>query len=158
MAMIDYGVIAKKNKRHIKTDGLFTAMIDTLGFSIEKDNCGDIVDGNYFLFLGDRDLYIGIYKESITFFNDNYCLGRLRGLPKEPYIKGKKYSHCEVVKGVEFNIKRIDEGNRYYCSFSYKCDFYEFIYGYGVDTDIEYWYDKNNKAMNKVKRFYRNTL
>lgn len=157
MAMIDYGVIAKQNKRVINTE-LFTDMKDTLGFSIEKDTEGYVIEGNYFLFLGDRDLYIGIYKEGITFFSDNYCLGRLRGLPKEPYIRGKKYSHCEVVKGVEFNIKRIDEGNRYYCSFSYKGDFYEFIYGYGVDTDIEYWYDKNNKAMNKVKRFYRNTL
>ena len=157
MAIIDYGVIAKKNKK-ILTKDLFTPMEDTLGFSIEKSECGRQIEGNYFVYLGDKDFYIGIHKGTLVFFSDNKVIGNIYDLYHEEGIKGKKYSHKEIINGVEINIKRLDEGNRYYGSFSYRGDFYEFIYGYGVDTNLEYWYDKNNKAMNKAKRFYRNTI
>ena len=110
------------------------------------------------MYLGDRDFYVAIYKCGLHIFSHNEHIKVIYGLEDDSYYKGKKYSLKCVVKGVEFNIKRIDEGNRYYGSFSYKGDFYDFIYGYGVDTDIRYWYDKSNKAINKVKRFYRNTL
>lgn len=155
MAIIDYGVIAKKNKE-IVTKELFTKMENTLGFSIEKTNDGNIINGNYFIYLGDKEFYVGIYKTCIKVFSDNKCIGDIYGLYHEDYIRGTKYSHKEVINGVEFNIKRIDENNRFYGCFSYKGDFYEFIYGYGVDIDLDLWYDKNNKAMNKARRFYKN--
>lgn len=157
MAMIDYGVIAKKNKK-IVTKSLFTEMKDTLGFSIEKSDDGRRINDNYFVYLGDRDFYVGIYKGTLAFFSDNKFIGYISDLYHDDGIRGKKYSHQETINGVEIKIRRLDEGNRYYGSFSYKGDFYEFIYGYGVDINLDYWYNKNNKAMNKAKRFYRNSI
>lgn len=155
MAMVDYGVIAKINGK-IVTKSLFTPMKDTMGISIEKADDGTTIDGNHFVFLGDRDFYIGIYKGCITIYNDTKNIHCISDLWHPDWIKGTKYRHKESVNGIEFDIKRIDEGNRYYGRFIYKGNCYEFIYGYGVDEDIDYWYDKNNKMMNKVKRFYRN--
>ena len=74
MAMIDYGVIAKKNGRILTTD-FFTDMKDALGFSIEKSDCGEPIEGNYFTYLGDRDFYVGIYKGMLSFFSGNKFIG-----------------------------------------------------------------------------------
>lgn len=152
MAMIDYGVIAKKNGK-IVTKSLFTDMKDTMGISIEKSENGKFINGNYFVFLGDRDFYVGIYKGTITVFNDDKQIHFISDLYNPYWIKGKKYRHKETINGIDFDIKRIDEGNRYYGRFTYNGDYYEFIYGYGVDTNIDHWYNKSTKAMNKVKRF-----
>lgn len=157
MAIIDYGAIAKKNKKII-TKSLFTKMKDTLGFSIEKSECGKQIEGNYFVYLGDRDFYVGIYKGTLVFFSDNKVIGTICNLYHEDGIRGKKYSHKETINGVEISIKRLDEGNRYYGRFAYKGDLYEFIYGYGVDINLDHWYNKNNKAMNKAKRFYEQSI
>lgn len=136
MAIIDYGVIAKKNKKIVTTE-LFTKMEDTLGFSIEKTDEGNYIDGNYFVYLGDKEFYVGIYKTCIIAFSGNKRIGGIYGLYHDSYTKGTKYSHKETINGVEFNIKRIDENERYYGCFSYKGDFYEFVYGYGVDIDLD---------------------
>lgn len=155
MAMMDYGVIAKINGK-IVTKSLFTPMKDTMGISIEKADNGSLIDGNEFVFLGDRDFYIGIYKGYITIYNNTKVIHYISDLYHPDWIKGIKYRHKETVNGVEFDIKRIDKGNRYYGRFIYKENCYEFIYGYGVDVDIDCWYDKSNRVINKVERFYRN--
>lgn len=154
MSMVDYGVIAKKNGK-VVTESLFTNMKDTMGISIEKAENGRFIDGNYFVFLGDRDFYVGIYKGTITIFNDNKQIHFIPDLYHPDWIKGTKYRHKETVNGVNFDIKRIDNGNRYYGKFTYKGDYYEFIYGYGVDINMDHWYNKSTKAMNKVKRFMK---
>lgn len=154
MAMVDYGVIAKKNGE-VVTESFFTNMKDTMGISIEKTENGRFIDGNYFVFLGDRDFYVGIYKGTIAIFNDNKQIHFIPDLYHPYWIKGTKYRHKEIVNGVDFDIKRIDEGNRYYGKFTYKGDYYEFIYGYGVDINMDCWYNKSTKAMNKFKRFMK---
>ena len=157
MAMIDYGVVAKKNGKILTTD-FFTDMKDALGFSIEKSDCGEPIEGNYFTYLGDRDFYVGIYKGMLSFFSGNKFIGGIYDLYHEDGVRGKKYRHKETINGIEIDIKRLDEGNRYYGRFVYKGDLYEFIYGYGVDLDINKFYGKNNKLMNKVNRFMRNEI
>ena len=58
MAMVDYGAIAWKDGKLISTD-MFTPMEDMVGWS---DNSKYKLEGNYFAYIGDKDLVIGFYK------------------------------------------------------------------------------------------------
>lgn len=94
----------------------------------------------------------------LSFFSGNKFIGGIYDLYHEDGVRGKKYRHKETINGIEIDIKRLDEGNRYYGRFVYKGDLYEFIYGYGVDLDVNKFYGKNNKLMNKVNRFIRDKI
>mgnify|MGYP000918743794 CR=1 FL=1 len=161
MAMMDYGVIAKKNGKIINND-LFTDMKDTLGFECEKDNRGKQLNGNYFIYLGDEDFFIAFYKGMFNVFKDrNKLIDTI--LDIDAYVPLelirypiKKYRYKRIIDNVEFDIKRLDEGNRYKVRFYYKKDLYEVIYGYGVDLDIKSWYDLTQSTKNKVLQFLNN--
>ena len=62
MAMIDYGAIAFKNGKLIST-GFFTPQEDTLGFKHEA-----IDDGQYFVYIGNKDITLGFYKSSMAWW------------------------------------------------------------------------------------------
>jgi hypothetical protein len=72
VAMIDYGAIAFKNGKLISTD-MFTPMKDMVGWEDSdkdtyeyngKEKCLKL-NGNYFAYIGDKDITIGFYKEQI---------------------------------------------------------------------------------------------
>lgn len=156
MAIIDYGVIGKKNKR-ILTKNLFTPMKETLGVSIEKSDEGKNIDGNHFLYLGDKDFYVAIYGCTISVYNKNKKIDCIYGVEDYDYTY-RKFRLKKTIDGITLDIKRIDNKNRFYCRFLYKGDVYEFIYGYGVDIDIKSWYELNNKCLNKFNKFYKDVV
>lgn len=154
MAMLDYGVIAKKNGK-ILNNKLFTSMEKTLGFKVESDNRGRDIAGDYFLYIGDEDLYIAIYKGLFNVYKEkNKFVDTVFDID---YYKTNdyytKYRHRTTIENVEFDIKRIYDNNRYYLRFTYKGDLYEVLYGYGVDCNIEYWYDMSPNLKRRLERF-----
>lgn len=156
MAMVDYGVIAKKNGKVVTTD-LFTKMIDTLGVEYEFDTEGRYIKDNYFVFLGDAEFYVAIYKESLYIFNKNRHIDTIYYLDYYANTrKGKKFRYKTTINGITFDIKRFDDGYRYIVRFRYKGDVYEAIYGYGVDLDINNWYDLKHKDKIRLQRWLNN--
>ena len=61
MAMIDYGAIAWKDGKLISTD-MFTPMEDMVGWS------DTIFKGNYFAYIGDKDLTVMFYKDMMRIY------------------------------------------------------------------------------------------
>lgn len=154
MSYIDYGVIAKKNGKVLNTE-LFTPMVETIGVTYKRDNEGIDIDGNYFIFLGDKDFYVSIYKGYLKFFKEDRCIGIIPDLCDYDYKRYKRFRHKATIEGVDIDIKRYDDINRYYLRFIYKGDVYEAIYGYGVDTDKDYWYGKDKKMYRFLDRFLK---
>ena len=159
MAMIDYGVIAKKNGKLLTTE-MFTPMIDTLGFECEQDDRGCSLEGNYFVYLGDKDFFVGIYKGTINIFkNTNKFVDRIGNIGEYAINWYEtKFHYKRTVNGIIFDIKRLDNSNRYKLRFYYKNDLFEAIYGYGVDVDINQWYDLKSKDKIKVKEWMKSRI
>lgn len=154
MAMSDYGVIAKKNGK-VLNNKIFTPMEDTLGFSVSKDNRGKDIEGNYFIYLGDKDLYIAVYKGLFNvYINKNEFIETILDIDNyktNDYYT--KYRYKTNINGIEFDIKRLYDNHRYYLRFTYKGDLYEVLYGYGVDCNIDYWYDMSKNLKRRLERF-----
>lgn len=157
MAMIDYGVIAKKNGKVVTTD-FFTPMIDTLDFECEEDNRGKLLKDNYFVYLGDKDFFVAIYKGIINIYkNKNELIDTIWDIDNYATTwEETKFRYKPTINGINFDIKRFDDGNRYKVRFYYKGDLYEAIYGYGVDLDINLWYNLKNKDKIKIERWINN--
>lgn len=158
MAMMDYGVIAKKNGKIINT-GFFTDMKDTLGFECEKDNNGNLIKGECFIFLGDEDFYIGIYKTHISIYkNKNEFIDEILDL--DYYVatsKETKFRYKKVIDNVELDVRRFNSDSTYILRFWYKGDLYEAMYGYGVDLDINYLrHNLNRKDKVKLNKWLNN--
>lgn len=130
MAYIDYGVLIKKNKK----------IISNHEDMITLDNGINI--GFYYLniAIGKNEDY---HKDLWLHDLESYTM-------KYPY---EKYRMKKNIDGIEIDSKRIDKGNRYYTIIKYKNDLYEIIHGYGIDENLDLIYNKNNKIMNKLKRF-----
>lgn len=153
MAVCDYGVLVKKNGVIINKD-LFTPMEETLGF-VNKDD--SLFFNKHFIYLGDADLYIGIYKNFIDVYkNKTEKVIRIYDLNHYTNYESTKYRYKTKIEGINFNIRRLDEGNRYFLRFHYKNDLYEIIYGYGVAFSINYWEGLTPKLKRWVENFINN--
>lgn len=157
MAMMDYGVIAKKDG-HLVTTDFFTPMMDTLGTVFEQTPDGDEINGHYFVYLGEPDFYIGIYKGMLGIFSQNERLAHLSELESSPFLPYKTYRYRTTIRGVQLDIKRLDEGHRYYLRFWYNHHCYEAIYGYGIDQNLSLCYGKNPKFMRRMTQFLSSAL
>lgn len=133
MAIFDYGSIVKINNKLVQND-MFMDMKKAVGYSIEHVT----------------DLYGTKMRINESFFSYE---GR----------KYKKYTHKEKINDVNLTIKRIKRNqqgiNRYKLRFWYKNNLYEAIYGYGVDLDINLWYDLTNRERHYlIKKYFTNLL
>lgn len=75
MAMVDYGVIVLKDGVFVnKNFGLFRHMIDAIGCDIRvvTDEDGNPVDldGNFFDYIGDKDMFIAFYRYQMVVVKD----------------------------------------------------------------------------------------
>jgi len=145
MAYSDYGVVVKKNGKIINKD-VFIPMAETIGVSYKKSRDGYPIDGEYFIFIGDKDFYIGIYKGMLSVYSKNEKICVIGDL-NHYAIKGTKYSYETTVNGVKLAIKRVGEGHRYILRFHYKNDFYEALYGYGVGFKKDTCYSLHKKML-----------
>lgn len=133
---------------------------DCRGNAIEV--CGKI-DGNFFAYAGDEDFTVAVYKTYAKFINKN------RLLDEECYgleLTNKSYEDINqkvvryftlqtATESVNIKIKKIANSDRqYYMTFKYKGNYYEIIYGYGIDSNIKVWNkDKHTYCTKKVIKF-----
>lgn len=161
MAMIDYGSVAKKNGKIIQRD-MFMNMKEAVGFEIKSAKYNidgnvfeETIKGNYFSYIGDKDLLICVYKCGLTIVSNNKVLRFINGLEKDPYLNYKTMVYKFEVNGVKFYLKRLNEqSNRYKLRFEYKNNLYEVLYGYGVDVDKNKWYDVTKKERRYINKWF----
>lgn len=175
MAMIDYGSVVKKNGAIIQKE-IFMDMKEAVGFTIKniqysyirndydkdyniirKRKYTDIVDvdGNYFSYIGDKDLLVCVYKGTLMFISNNEVVKVQRDLWLDYNLPYELQKLDFTVNGVEFNIKRLaKDRNRYKLRFSYKGNLYEVLYGYGVDVDKDVWYDVSKKERRYIDNWF----
>lgn len=136
MAMIDYGAIAWKNGKLISTD-MFTDMEDMVGWSDDGEHS---LEGNYFAYIGDKDLTLAFYKTSMRIYcptfsydNDNIFFGseRFEGWKKWWMWTTSNHKDAEII------VKPKRFHGYYVCRMKYNGDKYKVAFGYGVD--LEYY-------------------
>ena len=132
MALIDYGAVLIKNGIFINDGLMFMDMEKSVGCKI------DGMDEMYFVYAGDKEFIVAAYKMTLRVAS-NGELGPMWFTTRrddEGYLD-KKVMH-EYYKGVHLTIKEVWHGV-YHAKFTYKGDFYNIIYGHGIDPDFEVW-------------------
>ena len=130
MAMIDYGSIAFKNGICVQED-VFQDMEKAVGYSSFP------LQGNYFSFVGDKDLTFCFYKEhlrveccvpsynKIIFFN---CCN---------YEGWKKYRDYVYIHNHLVEYEVVNKRNKTY---EFHCEYngnsYRVVFGYGIDLEF----------------------
>ena len=159
MAFVDYGAVLKKNGVVLHRNDFFMDMQKAVGFTINslKDEEGYeyYIKGNYFVYIGDEELLICVYKTQLLIISDNKIIHRIYGANIDSYSMHDKFRLKFEVNGVKLDIKRISYGSMYLLRYWYKGNLYECIYGYGVDNSIKSWYYNNNKERRIVKEFFK---
>ena len=149
MAMMDYGFIAKKNNTLLYPEkgNIFMDMKTAVGCSIEE------IDGNYFTYLGDKDMFVAVYKTHfIIFVNGKEAKSVYR--MNDDNLTYKKYRLKFNVNGVEFDLKRLGQ-SQFKLRFRYKNDVYVIIYGYMVYNQTEVRNKKDEKEFIKWYKHIR---
>ena len=116
------------------------------------------IEGNYFAYAGDKDLTVVIYKYSAKILVDKKAVCVYWRCVKADESDINIYVPLIDIfwmrKSVRFNaggttIRIKDIGKAcgvYHMSFYYKGDYYDIVYGYGIDPDMRLW--------NKIKNEY----
>lgn len=138
--------------------------VDCRGFDIYPDS----LNGNYFVYAGDENFTVAVYKTRVTIrnsrgeipFEDNYTMfmGDIYNWKFDHVVK-----HLNFIidnKPIHVKIKRIGESyTEFYLSFTYNDRHYEIVYGYGIDSNLRLWdrykhrYICNNKVIRFVDKF-----
>jgi len=160
MAMVDYGAVLKKNGIVIHRNDFFMDMQKAVGFTIDKiqdkDGYDYQINNNYFVYIGDEELLICVYKTQLLIISNSKIIHRVFGANVNFYSMHDKFRLKFEVNGVKIDIKRISNGNIYLLRFWYKGSLYECIYGYGVDNSLKNWYYNNNRERRIAKNFFKN--
>ena len=190
MAMMDYGAVVKKNGKIISDHkgGLFQ------NFSNLKHKCDDEGDttidetivqgkdwdgnpttfsmaGNYFALVGDEHFLIGFYKLGFNIAIDKKVVDNIPATWDwfEEHVKPLKFTinnEIDVVISLvqKENIDYSCRMNVYLAKFTYKCDNYEVLFGYGIDpsllftfTDRNYYHHKRKDYWHKIGNHYIRT-
>ena len=128
MAMIDYGAIAWKDGKLISTE-MFTEMKDMVGW----DDDGEYgLKGNYFAYIGDKDLTIGFYKNVMHVVDhDSIYFGW------EKFEGWKKWENSfwveEDLSFINIIVRKRKFHDYYICTMDYRGHRYKVAFGYGVD-------------------------
>lgn len=118
------------------------------------------IDHNYFAYVGDHHFTAAFYKFTSVILVDGvekkymWCLD-------DATTRNRKSKRFEC-GSVNIHLKEISDGT-YHMSFQYKGDFYNIIYGYGIDNYPEVWHKIKNrylgkKEARKVDNLYRRLL
>lgn len=176
MAMIDYGSIVKKNGVIIQKD-MFMDMKEAVGFTIEEleysyttnqydedynvigqKQCTETIkiNGDYFSYIGDKELLICIYKGALVFISNNRIIKIQRDLWLDYEIPYELQKLEFNINNIDFKIKRLaKDENRYKLRFIYKGDIYEVLYGYGVDVNKDSWYYSSKREKRYVNNWFK---
>lgn len=143
MAVVDYGVLVKKNGVVQNLNGgLFMDMKKAVGFTIksvpysytyegEKKTYDQLIEDDFFAYLGDEELLFCIYKRTIALVKNKKELSYL-GFSYDD--DSKKVKHYKL-ENATITIKLLDD-SKYLAHIQYKGDNYQVLFGYGVDNNI----------------------
>lgn len=96
------------------------------------------IDGNYFVYAGDKQLTVVVYKTWFVILVDGVNTMTISESDFIPDAGRRRKSVRFDCAGVRFHVRRI--GNRqYWLKWSYKGDHYNVVYGYGIDPDVCVW-------------------
>ena len=148
MALLDYGVIATIDSKKVKqSEGFYTDPKTTIGIDIEDDF-------RYLLYVGDKEFYLGFYKNLVCYGSH----GKIEGGEHILLYSDKKKVSYYNFNGIKIKIKNI-ESLRYLCTFQYKHKNYRIYFGYGVDEKCmgwcfkKGWYGITKKEIRMLKRW-----
>lgn len=176
MAMLDYGSVVKKNGIIIQ-DEFFMDMEKAVGFKLDKakrkkqkikydENTnryieyGEIeesfieVDGSFFSYMGDEELLVCVYKGLLIFISNGEVIRTQYDLNLSNEVPYRAQRLTFYVNGIQFEIKRLYDNNRYLLRFWYKENLYECIYGYGVDIDKDVWYGVSSREREYINKWF----
>lgn len=122
------------------------------------------LDRNFFAYAGDEDLTVAVYKhwavitDKMNSFRFDLWALRMDGEFSEYNLK--KIVRYLTVNNVNIKIRRIG-GRQFYMTFRYKENFYEILYGYGIDSNKKCWDTIKHrycdrKTIKFVDKFWRN--
>ena len=133
MAMVDYGAIAWKDGKLISTD-MFTPMEDMVGWT---DNGKYKLEGDYFAYIGDKDLVIGFYKNimHICYCSDDGYIEEPIWFGWENFKGWRKWKDLFSIGDdyVEIIVRPRRFHDYYICKMKYRGHKYKVAFGYGVD-------------------------
>lgn len=138
MAMIDYGAIVFKNGKQVNHN-MFMDMKEAVGWSDENlsgESCGPHLSGNYFAYIGDKDLVIAFYKNLFTIVTIEYEHGEQILSKKTEYLSDTPYSWWKWQDYIGDEKCTVTKRNGYYIMrWTYKENRYKVYFGYGVDVN-----------------------
>ena len=118
------------------------------------------IDHNYFAYVGDQHFTVAFYKYTSIILVDKAEKKYMWCLEDATHRKHKsKRFECG---GVNIHMKEISD-DVYHMSFQYKGDFYNIIYGCGIDSSPKIWHKVKGrylgkKVARKVDNLYRRLL
>lgn len=133
--MIDYGAIAWKNGKLISKD-MFTPMKDMVGWDDGDLHLESPLKGNYFAYIGDKDLTLAFYKNIMRIHHPTYLSDNdIMYFGSESFEGWKRWRYWTISndKYVEIIVKPKRFHNYYVCHMKYNGDKYKVAFGYGVD-------------------------
>lgn len=144
MAMIDYGAIAFKNGKLMNTE-MFGDMKEMVGWEdtdedVKSDGSPLGLNGNYFAYIGDREITVAFYKCIMCIAEKHLDVERNYYFVEHEHFNCSNYiwSRWEQFLGGYRNGSnmKVTKRNGYYvCKWKYKGDRYKVYFGYGVDVD-----------------------
>ena len=156
MALIDYGAVLIKNGMVMNENEMFMDMENSVGCKI------DGMDGQYFVYAGDSELIVAAYKMVLRVASNGELGPMWFTLARDDEMYTDRKVRHEYYKGVHLIIKEVWHGV-YHAKFTYKGDFYNIIYGHGIDPDFKVW-DKvkviylGKKGARKVDNLYKRLI
>ena len=133
--MIDYGAIAWKNGKLISTD-MFTPMKDMVGWDDSDLDIEPPLEGNYFAYIGDKDLTLAFYKDIMRIHHSTHLYdNNIIYFGSESFEGWKRWRFWTISNGkyVEIIVKSKRFHEYYVCHMKYNGDKYKVAFGYGVD-------------------------
>lgn len=110
----------------------------------EPISCSDKINGNYFAYIGNKHLTLAFYKNKVKVCVDGKPVDEIWWNSEDTKTIHK--SHYYTYGGITFHIKTITDYSIHMLSVCIDGDFYNVIFGYGIDSDMRIW--------NKIKVKY----
>lgn len=151
MAMVDYGVMIKKNGIFVNKNMDIFEMFEENPYipetAVYKNNIVRI-DGNYFAYIGDNDLMLCFYKNYITIISNGQILD-------EFYLNDDIQGESHIYNDVEINLNRLDKTYKYIMNENYGQTWADYVKDIYIEaTGNEKLYELDNGKRN-YKKFLR---
>lgn len=153
MAMIDYGAILFINGVQ-QNHKMFMDMQEAVGWN--DGNKPESVNGNFFVYAGDEHLTVAVFRRTMGVLLDRVTVEGYWMLADVLHDRSpnryedaiRKRATQFDVDGVHFHLEQIGTA-QLWLKFSYGGNWYNIIYGYGIDPDEKVWSRVKDEYMDK---------